>query len=80
MGIIISWICLKNGKSVPAAIAFHFVINMSQEMLEITQATKCIQTVILVIVAAVIVAMEKEMFISKTLLFSQEGLRKQTGA
>jgi membrane protease YdiL (CAAX protease family) len=46
MGIIISWICLKNGKSVIAAIVFHFIINMSQEILEITQTTKCIQTVV----------------------------------
>lgn len=65
MGVIISWICLKNRKSVIAAIVFHFIINMSQEMLEITQATKCIQTVVLIVVAAMIVAMEKEMFLSK---------------
>ena len=65
MGVIISWICLKNRKSVIAAIVFHFIINMSQEMLDITQTTKCIQTVVLVMVAAVIVTFEKEMFLSK---------------
>lgn len=66
MGVIISWICLKNGKSVMVAIVFHFVINMSQEMLEMTQTTKCIQTVVLIVVAAMIVALEKEMFFSKS--------------
>jgi membrane protease YdiL (CAAX protease family) len=65
MGIIISWICLKNGKSVIAAIVFHFIINMSQEILEITQTTKCIQTVVLIIMVVVIATMEKEMFFSK---------------
>ena len=65
MGVIISWICLKNRKSVLAAIGFHFIINMSQEMLEITQTTKCIQTAVLLIAAAVIVTMEKELFLSK---------------
>ena len=71
MGIIISWICLKNGKSVIAAIVFHFIINMSQEILEITQTTKCIQTVVLIIVVVVIATMEKEMFFSKDHLSSR---------
>jgi uncharacterized protein len=65
MGIIISWICLKNKKSVLAAIVFHFIINMSQEIFEITQTTKCIQSVVLTMVAALIITMEKEMFLSK---------------
>jgi membrane protease YdiL (CAAX protease family) len=65
MGVIISWICLKNRKSVIAAIIFHFIINMSQEILEISQTTKCIQTVVLIVVVALIVAMEKEMFFAK---------------
>jgi membrane protease YdiL (CAAX protease family) len=68
MGVIISWICLKNRKSVIVAIVFHFIINISQEILEITQTTKCIQTVVLFLVVAVIVALEKETFFSKSLL------------
>jgi hypothetical protein len=66
MGVIITWICIKNHKSVIAAIAFHFIINMSQELLEITQVTKCIETVLLMAVAAVIITMDREMFFSKT--------------
>ena len=65
MGVIISWICIKNRKSVIAAIAFHFIINMSQEILEITQTTKCIQTVVLAIAAVLIVTMDKETFFAK---------------
>jgi membrane protease YdiL (CAAX protease family) len=65
MGIIISWICLKSRKSVIAAIVFHFIINISQEILEISQTTKCIQTAVLILVAALIIAIEKEMFFSK---------------
>lgn len=65
MGMIISWICLKNRKSVIAAIVFHFIINMSQEILEISQITKCIQTAVLTLIVAMIIAMEKEIFFSK---------------
>lgn len=64
MGIIISWVCIKNRKSIIAAILFHFIINISQEILNITQMTKCIQTLVLVGVVAVIVALDKEMFFS----------------
>ncbi|OEU65028.1 MAG: hypothetical protein BA867_04690 [Desulfobacterales bacterium S5133MH16] len=65
MGVIISWICIKNRKSIIAAILFHFIINISQEMLEMTQITKCIETVVLIVVAAVIIAIDKKMFFSK---------------
>ena len=54
MGVIISWVCLRQGKSIPAAIAFHFVINLSQEGLAIEQQTKCLQTLVLTAVAAVL--------------------------
>ncbi|MDJ0784891.1 MAG: MmRce1 family CPBP family CAAX prenyl protease [Desulfosarcinaceae bacterium] len=64
MGVIISWICIKNRKSVLAAIGFHFIINISQELLEISQTTKCIQTFVLMGVAATIVLMERERFFS----------------
>ncbi len=65
MGVIISWVCAKNRKSVIAAIIFHFIINISQEILEVTQITKCIETVVLIVVAAAIIAIDKEMFFSK---------------
>lgn len=62
MGVIISWIYLKNGKSVIAAVLFHFIINISQEMWAITQTTKCIETAVMFLVAAAIVIWDKEMF------------------
>ncbi|WP_440951649.1 MmRce1 family CPBP family CAAX prenyl protease [Methanococcoides sp. FTZ1] len=65
MGMIISWICIKNGKSIIAAIVFHFIVNISQEILNISQTTKMIETAVLVIVAAAIIAYDREMFFSK---------------
>lgn len=65
VGMIISWTCIKNRKSIPAAILFHFLVNISQETLNISQTTKCIETGVLFIVAAVIIALDKEMFFSK---------------
>lgn len=65
MGVIISWMCIKNRKSVLAAILFHFIVNLAQEMLDMTQTTKCIETVVLVIVAAAIVFIDRKMFFAK---------------
>ncbi|NYT19573.1 MAG: CPBP family intramembrane metalloprotease [Methanosarcinales archaeon] len=65
LGMIISWICIKNRKSIIAAIVFHFIVNISQEILDISQTTKCIETVVLIIVAAAIIAYDKEMFFSR---------------
>lgn len=74
MGMIISWICLKNRKSVLVAILFHFIINISQEILNITQMTKCIETVVLIGVAAAIIVLDKKMFFSTEHL----GVREDT--
>jgi membrane protease YdiL (CAAX protease family) len=77
MGVIISWICLKNRKSVIAAVIFHFIINISQELLEISQTTKCVQTFVLIGIAAMIVTIEKESFFSKVHLpFRRKGFNQ----
>jgi len=72
MAFIISWICKKNSGSIMAAVLFHFIINLSQEALMITQVTKCIETVILLIIAAVIVSLNKSLFFNKTLAIQNE--------
>ncbi len=66
MGVIISWACIRNKKSIISAILFHFIINMSQEMFAISQITKCIETFVLIVVAAVLVAVDKEVFFAKS--------------
>lgn len=51
MGIIISWICKSHASSVLATIVFHFIVNISQEALAMTQTTKCIETGVLTLIA-----------------------------
>ncbi|HON78307.1 MAG TPA: MmRce1 family CPBP family CAAX prenyl protease [Spirochaetota bacterium] len=65
MGVIISWVCVKNRKSVIAAVLFHFIINISQEVLAMTQFSKCIETAVLTVIAALIVIKDRELFFSK---------------
>ncbi len=72
MGIIVSWICIKNKKSVLAAILFHFIINMSQEVLAMTQVTKCIETGVLMVVAAIIVWFDHSLFFAQVNPFGKK--------
>jgi len=65
LGVIISWICIKNGKSIPAAILFHFLVNISQEALNMSQETKCIETLVITVVAIAIIELDKELFFSE---------------
>lgn len=62
IAFIIGWYYRKNRESIPAAIFFHFVINLSQEAFQVTNATKCIESVVLSIIAAWIVIKHKEIY------------------
>ena len=64
MGVIVSWVCVRNRKSVLAAILFHFLINMSQEMFDITQATKCIETGVFAAIAVVVILSDRRLYSS----------------
>ena len=66
LGVIVSWICLKNKKSVLSAILFHFIVNIANEMFDITQTTKSIETGVLTIIAIAIIVTEKQLFFSKS--------------
>lgn len=62
MGVIISWLCVVNRGSILAAVVFHFVINLSQEALSMSQETKVIQTFVLAAVAMWIVLANREQY------------------
>jgi membrane protease YdiL (CAAX protease family) len=62
LGVIISWVCHINQRSILVAILFHFVVNLSQEMLSMTQQTKSIQTFVLIIFAMVIIRNQWPLF------------------
>jgi hypothetical protein len=65
MGVIITWFCIKNRKSVLAAILFHFLVNISQEALSMTQLTKCIESFVLTGIAIFLIVGDRELFFSK---------------
>ncbi len=65
MAFIISWVWALNSRSITAVILFHFSFNLAQETLNVTQATKCIETVILIIFAAAVIYLNKRLFFDR---------------
>ena len=65
MGFVTTWVYVKNGRSMLASILFHLFVNFFQEKIALTQNTKCIETCVLAIAAAIIVLTNRDMFFEK---------------
>lgn len=65
IGFFLTWVYLGNHRSIFACSIVHFCVNFLQEQIALTQNTKCIETVVLFIVAGIIVAFNKDMFFEK---------------
>jgi membrane protease YdiL (CAAX protease family) len=65
LGFIVTWVYVKNSRSILATAIFHFFVNFLQEKIAMTQITKCIETFVLFAAAAAIVAANKDLFFEK---------------
>ncbi len=66
IAFIISWMYHLNRESILLAILFHFVINLSQEALQMEPQTKCIETGLLTLLAVVLVLSNKQKYFKKS--------------
>ena len=62
LGFIITWVYLVSDRSILACMIYHLFVNFMQEKIAMTPETKCVETIVVTIVAAVIVLMNKDMF------------------
>ncbi|MBR4224281.1 MAG: CPBP family intramembrane metalloprotease [Oscillospiraceae bacterium] len=60
-----TWVYVKNNRSMLATAIFHLFLNVFQEKIAITPETKCIETIVLLALSAVIVYKNKDMFFEK---------------
>jgi membrane protease YdiL (CAAX protease family) len=65
LGFIVTWVYVKNNRSIFATMIFHFFVNFLQEKIAMTQVTKCVETLVLFVAAAVVVALNKDLFFEK---------------
>jgi membrane protease YdiL (CAAX protease family) len=66
MAIIINWVYYNNSRSILIAIFVHSAINILSIVFKTEQLTKCIFTLLLCALSAVIVIKDKEFFFSST--------------
>ena len=62
LGYIITWVYLVSDRSILACMIFHLFVNFMQEKIAMTPETKCVETVVVTIAAAIIVAVNRDMF------------------
>ena len=62
LGFIITWVYLASDRSILACMIFHLFVNFMQEKIAMTPETKCVETIVVTIAAAVIVLANKDMF------------------
>ncbi|MCR5622070.1 MAG: CPBP family intramembrane metalloprotease [Treponema sp.] len=62
LGFIITWVYLASDRSILACMIYHLFVNFMQEKIAMTPETKCVETLVVTAVAAVIVLMNREMF------------------
>jgi membrane protease YdiL (CAAX protease family) len=65
LGFIVTWVYVKNNRSIFASVLFHFFVNLLQEKVAMTQTTKCVETLVLFAAAAIVVAANKKLFFEK---------------
>lgn len=62
LGFIITWVYLASDRSILACMVFHLFVNFMQERIAMTPETKCMETIVVIVAAAIIVLANKEMF------------------
>ena len=62
LGFIITWVYLVSDRSILACMIFHLFVNFMQEKIAMTPETKCVETIVVTVAAALIVLANKDMF------------------
>lgn len=62
LGFIITWVYLVSDRSILACMIYHLFVNFMQEKIAMTPETKCVETIVTIIAAAIIVIANRDMF------------------
>lgn len=68
IAFLMNWIYYKTGRSIPALVLFHAALNFSSMILRTEQATKCIATVLLCLITAMVMVCDRDYFFNPTVL------------
>lgn len=68
IAILMNWVYYKTDRSIPAIVLFHAMLNFSSMFLLTEQFTKCIATVILGLITAIVITFDRDYFFKNELL------------
>jgi membrane protease YdiL (CAAX protease family) len=60
--ILMNWVYYKNSRNILVVILFHFIFNLFSVLFQTTQFTKCILTIVLLVISVVVVVKNKKFF------------------
>ncbi|MBO4897865.1 MAG: CPBP family intramembrane metalloprotease [Clostridia bacterium] len=62
LGFVITWVYLVSDRSILACMVYHLFVNFMQEKIAMTPETKCVETIVITVAAALIVLANRELF------------------
>ncbi|MDD5169731.1 MAG: CPBP family intramembrane metalloprotease [Syntrophales bacterium] len=65
IAFLCNWVFYRTNRSILACIAFHAMANLSMSVLNTGQVAKCIVTVILIVIALIVIVMDKPLWFEK---------------
>lgn len=79
LAVIINYLYYKNNRSILLIALFHVIINYSSEVFEANQISKCINTLVLAVVALIIVLRNKDFFFKDKMRLCTESINQYEG-
>lgn len=68
VAILMNWVYYKTGRSIPAVILFHMILNLFSVLFKTEPFTKCIATGLLCIISVFVIVYDSHFFFSDTLI------------
>ena len=62
LAIVMNWVYIASHRSMLACMFFHLFVNFMQEKIAMTPETKCIETLIMFVIAALVIVWQKQLF------------------
>ena len=66
VAFLINWVYYKSNRSILAAFLLHLALNFSAVLFQTTQFTKCLFTLVLMVVALIVYSKDKDFFTQKS--------------
>jgi membrane protease YdiL (CAAX protease family) len=63
--VLTNWLYYKNDRSIVVAILFHMMLDLTSEAFQTEQLTKCVVTVVLLAISAIVIVTNRQFFLDE---------------